>query len=261
MSARDLILSFTAPVFLVWLLVIFVRRKLYSEFPSFFAYIVYALAATMRIFLEDNPLWHFAAYWITEALYAIFALLVLREVFHRVFGLAYSSYWWFRFLLPTMITIVLSMSFVETLVHSLGRPYVARLLSAIYWFDLGVHALEGIILLLVLVLTAKFPVAWRQYEFGVLAGFGFSASVTMIADLLVLAQGQTYEAFFRYGPPLAYLFATLIWLHAFLSPLQSTRPSQMDAQEMQEVIRRSRELLEQIKKALGLQQAVTTIPV
>jgi hypothetical protein len=107
-----------------------------------------------------------------------------------------------------------------------------------------------------LALTLAFPVEWRQYEFGILAGFGLNASITMIAYLLRFEWGSSFETFFRYGPPVAYFLATLIWLHAFFHPPQPMPRSQMDYQEMLGVVRRSRELLEKIEKALGLRRRV-----
>jgi hypothetical protein len=256
MPVRDLILSFSAPAALICLLIIFLHRKMYREFSSFFIYIVYTLSATVLILLGGPPLVRFVVYWIAEALSAVLALLVLREVFHRVFALPYAAYGWFRFLLPGTVAIIVGVSLWETLTRPLGSGYLPRIASAIYWFDLGVHALEGTILLLVLALTIVFPVTWRRYEFGILAGFGISACVSMLADLLLLEWGHSHEMFFRYGPPIAYFLATLVWLHAFFRPPQPSRRSQMEPQELLEVVRRSRELLEKIEKALGLRRRV-----
>jgi hypothetical protein len=208
-----------------------------------------------------RPFLFFWIYWITAALDGMLALLVLREVFHRVFALPYAMYRWFRFLLPVTVLIILSISIWEMIYHPFGRSALGRLVSAVYWFDLGVHALEGAILLLVVALTLIFPVEWRQYEFGILAGFGISAGVTMFADLLRFVGGSTYETFFRYGPSVAYLLVTLIWLHAFIQPLQSPPRSQMDWEEMLGVVHRSREMLEKIKRTFGLRRQLLAPPV
>src|SRR5262249_54745599 len=167
MQAGDLILRFTPSAILLGLGTIFLRRKLYREFPFFFSYILYSLAATvLREIVIQRVLAYFWLYWITEALYGVLALLVLREVFHRVFALPYEAYRWFRYLLPAALLTILSLSFSEAVIHPQGAGYIPRLITAIYWFDLGVHALEGTVLLLVIALIVVFPVAWRQHEFG-----------------------------------------------------------------------------------------------
>src|SRR5215469_15130786 len=262
MTIRDLFLSFTAPAILLVLALIFLRRKLYREFPLFFTYVVYsAVGGALRETAIHHQFLYFWLYWISEALYGILALLVLREAFYRVFALPHAAYRWFRFLLPIIVLLILSLSMWEMAQHPLGTGTAGRMVSAIYWFDFGVHALEGAILLLVLALTLMFPVAWRRYEFGILTGYGISACVTMLADLLRFALGSRYETFFRYGPPIAYVLATLIWLHAFLVPPENPPRAQMGLDEMLGIMRRSREWLEWIKRVFGFRRQPLAPPV
>src|SRR5579864_6784771 len=182
MLVSDLILSFTPPAILVVIAIIFVRRKLHREFVFFFVYVLYSVTfGLLPEAVVGRPFLFFWLYWITDAVYGILGLLVLREVFHRIFALPYAMYRWFRFLLPITVAIILSISMWEMAYHPFGYSMVGRWMSAIYWFDLGVHALEAMILLLVLALTLVFPIAWRKYEFGILIGFGMSACVTMLA--------------------------------------------------------------------------------
>lgn len=261
MKTVDILFNLSPPVVVLLLSIIFVRRRLNRELPLFFIYMMYILVATaVRMSVMYRAGAYFWLFWGTEAGFGVFALLVMREVFHRVFALAYASYRSFNFLLPGAVFVILGFTLWETVKRPLGHGHLPWMVSAIYWFDLGVHLLEGVILLLVFALTAAFPVVWRKYEFGILAGFGLNASITMIVYLLRFERGIAYEAFFRYGPPIAYIFATLIWLHAFLRPLAPTRRSQMDMEEMLEVVRRSKELLEKIEKSLGLRRRAMIPP-
>ena len=253
MRIGDLILSYIPPVILLCIAGILVWRRLSAEFPFFFSSVVYAAAAgVLRTAVVYDAFLYFWLYWISEALYGVLALAVLREIFHRVFALPHAAFQWVRLLLPGALFLILTLSVWEMLYHPLGRN--PRIVSGIYWFDFGVHLLEGLILLLVLGLTTVFPVSWRRYEFGILAGFGINASVTMLAYLFRFEWGSRYELFFRYGPPVGYLLATLIWLHAFLQPPESLPKAQIGRDEMLGVVRRSRELLEKIEKVLGLRR-------
>lgn len=251
----DISLYFASPIVLLGLIIIFVRRRLSPEFPVFFAYLLYVpVTAVLRMSVNYHSPAYFWLYWSTEAGFGIFALLVLREVFHRVFAVAYASYRWFGFLLPATVFIIVGFTLWETIYHPLWPRHIPWIISAIYWFDFGVHLLEGMILLLVLALTIAFPVSWRQYEFGILAGFGLNASVTMMAYLFRFQGGHAYENFFRYGPPVAYFLATLIWLHAFFRPPAPSRHPQMDLEELLAIVRRWKHLLEKIEKAVGLRR-------
>lgn len=263
MPLIDLILTLSSPAILLVLAIIFFRRKLHHEFIFFFVYILYSVGAgVMLVAVAGRSTLFFWFYWITEALNAILALLVLREVFHRIFALPFVMYRWFRFLMPITVLIILTIAIREMAYRPLGKGAVGRMESAIYWFDLGVHALEGTILLLVLGLTAVFPVKWRerQYELGILAGLGIYAYVSMLADLLRFLRGGSYETFFRYGPPIAYVLATLIWLHAFMLLPEHPPRIRMSLEEMRAEIRHSREWLQWIKRIFGLRCQLLTPP-
>ena|SRR5215469_3229018 len=247
------VLSFAVAVVVLW-------RKQQREFPLFLSYILYSLVATLlRKAIIQDAFFRFWTYWITEALYGILALAVVREAFRRVFGPAYAAYRSFRLLVPTAVVLILIISLWEMAYHPLGHnPLVV---SAIYWFDFGVHLLEGIILLVLVALTAVFPVSWRRYEFGILTGFGINASITLLAYLFRFEWGSRYEAFFRYGPPIAYVLATLIWLHAFIVPPENPPRAQMGLDEMLGIMRRSREWLEWIKRVFGFRRQPLAPPV
>lgn len=255
MLLTDLILSLVPSAILLVLAIVFFHRGLHREFVFFFIYMLYSIIlGALPEAVAGRPLLFFWFYWTTEALNAILALLVLREVFHRIFALPFVMYRWFRFLMPITVLIILTIAIREMACRPLGKGAVGRMVSAIYWFDLGVHALEGTILLLVLGLTVVFPVKWkeRQYELGILAGLGIYAYVSMLADLLRFLRGGSYETFFRYGPPIAYVLATLIWLHAFMLLPEHPPRIRMSLEEMRGEIRHSREWLQRIKRIFGL---------
>jgi hypothetical protein len=261
MGTGNLLLSFSAPAILLGIAGIFVKRRFHVEFPLFFAYILYSAAVgILREAAIQHRFFYYWLYWITEAIYGIAEVLVIREVFRRIFALQYATWRWFRLILPGTVLLILALSLWQTLYHPLrhGIPWEV---NAIYWFDLGVHLVEGIILVLLLALTRLFPVAWRRYEFGILTGFGVAATVTMFAYLARFEGGVRYELFFRYGPPVGYIVATLLWLDAFARPLRQRSRTSMDPEELQGIVRSYRRLLEKIKRAVGLKQGSPEIAV
>ena len=262
MQTLDFSLYLASPIVLLGLIVIFLRRKLNKEFPLFFIYMLYVpVTAALRMSVMYHQAANFWVFWTTEAIYGALGLLVLREVFHRLFALSYASYRWFRLLLPVAMSLILTFTLWETIYHPLHRGSLSPIVSAIYWFDLGVHLLEGIILLLVLVLTLGFPLSWRRYEFGILAGFGLNACVTIIAYVLRFQLGGGYEMFFRYGPPLAYLVTTAIWLHAFLGAPDSTQRPEIDIDEAMALLIRAKDGLASVKRLLGWRRRALSPPV
>ena len=82
MPVGDLLLRLTAPLILLALIVVLIRRKLYRQFPVFFVYLAYALSASgLRIAVKSQPKSYFVIYWSADIIYGILALLVIREVF------------------------------------------------------------------------------------------------------------------------------------------------------------------------------------
>lgn len=248
MKALDFALSVTPPLVLTWLILIFIRQRIYRDFGAFFAYMLYVLlAAGLRAAVVGKAIPYYWLYWITEAIYGVAEMLVIREVFRHIFAMHYKSSPWFRLILPATVLVILGITLWQTIYHPLGHR-ISWAVSATYWFDLGVHLLEGIILALLGGLTLFLPLQWRKREFGILTGFGLAASVTLFAYLARFEGGSRYELFFRYGPPAGYIAASLVWLHAFVRPVEPSPRVQGDADEMGTEMSRSWRFVEKVKK-------------
>lgn len=260
MSTLDLMLGLVAPIILLPLAVVIYRRKLHKEFPFFFAYSLYAsIAGILREVLPQRRFGYFVFYWMTEAIYGILGLFVISEVLRHLFPI--EHYRWSRWLLPIAIGVILAFASSEVFYHPLGHGQISILVRCIYWFDVGVHGLEGLALVLVGVVTQFFRISWRKYEFGILTGFGISAFVTMLADLLRFDLGSGYETFFRYGPPIAYLAAAVVWLEAFVRPAAPKQGSKITRDEAQASLGRARAGLARVKKLLGWRYQTSVSPV
>jgi hypothetical protein len=254
MDIRDLILSFTAPLILLGLGAVLFRRRLYREFPLFFAYILYVpFADLLRISVASRPTPYYWLYWITEGIYGAAEVSVITEVFRWLFILEFESLRWFRALLPVTIFLIFGFSLWQTVYHPLGRG-IPWEVNAIYWFDFGVHLLEVAILVLLVVLRTVLPVRWRPHEFGILIGFGVAASFTLFAYLMRFEWGSRYELFFRYGPPAGYILATLVWLDAFLRPPEPRPRTERNAEEMLGTMRWYNALMKKIKRFMGMRK-------
>src|SRR5215467_2474851 len=107
MQIGDLILRFTAPAVLLVLVVVFLRRRFYREFPLFLTYILVALVVpVMRVAVRNQPVSYFVVYWTADAILGVLALLALNEVFKHLFESDYEDHWWFRLVLPTAALLI-----------------------------------------------------------------------------------------------------------------------------------------------------------
>jgi len=195
---------------------VMLRKRLHREFPAFFAYIMAQNIRSLITFpvyryYGDGPA-YFYVYWAGEFITYILMFAVMREVYRYVLqdykglqSLAALSFRW-----VFMITLGLAAISILVTPNVLSFKYV-------YWSLLEIKkairimqcGLTGFILTFISVLNLT-P---RHFIFGVSLGFGLLSFVG-----IVLSYGET--AFGEVGinfvyillEPLAYLFATTIWL-------------------------------------------------
>src|SRR5215469_13211904 len=223
---------------------VFVVRRFYRDFPFFFSYIVFTvLAALARVSVRGSPLVYFWVYWATDAMLGLLALFALNEVLKHLFSIDYAEHWWFRLSLPT-VAFSIALLF---LVLPVGRVTRYPVRNAVFSFDLGMHCLEVLILLLFVFLDKILVAAYDQYDFGIVRGFGVSALVTILADLLRSHFGKGFTVYFAYAPPLAYIVATLIWLYAFVRKPPSRQKLPITIRELLGLLRREAEVAEKIR--------------
>lgn len=245
MHLGDLILRLSAPAILLVLAVVFLRRKFYTDFPLFFTYILFApIATALRISVRNQPWPYFVVYWSSEAVFGILALLALNEVFKSMFDLDYEKHWWFRFILPVTAVIIALVFLGQP-----ARPTITlRLTNAVFSFDLGVHVLQAAFMVLFLILEKIVGASYDQHEQGIIAGFGISAGVTILTDLIRLHGGAGYTVYFTYVPPAAYILAAAIWLSAFVKEPPPRQRLPIPISELIELLKKQGEIAELIAK-------------
>ena len=240
----DWTLRITPAVILLVLVFVFLRRRFHMDFPFFFSYIVYApLATAVRIFLRTRPFAYFVAYWSTEAVFGILALLALNEIFRSLFASDYEDHRWFRLILPVMATVIGGIFLLEPI-----RPTNLPMANAVFSFDLGVHFLQATVLILFLILEKVLGAAYDQYEQGIIAGFGISASVTIFTDLVRFHGGSAYTVYFTYVPPAAYILVTAVWLRAFVKRPPPRQRLPVKLADLLNLLKREAEIAERIAR-------------
>jgi len=225
MHLLEVVLRVSGVALALSILTVLFRRKLHRMYPWFTRYVVAIIAATgMRYLASGNPVAYFWVYWITETAVGLFALGAINQVFNSIFREDLENYPRFRQLLPGLAAL-LTLAYVLYAVRHQPAG-LTILVSTLYGIDLAVHFLEAVALILCLLLQKIFAAAWNSVDFGLLAGFGISAAVTILADHFRSEQdiraGGFIERFFSYAPPMAFIVAELVWLMMLFSPEPTT---------------------------------------
>lgn len=199
------------------LAVLMVRRGVYRQYPFFFAYTAFAVAAEITRFTFNNPRsWtYFWLSWGIEAVYVVLGFMAVFEVFGHVFE-AFSHLVWFKFLLPVTGAIMLFIAVLIPIVH----PAVDTepLLQGIFFLQVAVRCLQLGIFFLIFFLARFFDLDYRQYAFGIAAGFGIAAAGILLGTLARTGGGLKFLIFFQYSASVSYCVAVMVWLASFIRP-------------------------------------------
>lgn len=211
------LLLLAPPVLQSVLAVLMVWRGTYKRFQFFFVYTLFAIVAETTKFVVYDPqknTWiHFWISWGSEAIYAVLGFLAIYEVFRYVFE-NFQHLAWFKFLLPVTVAIMLGIAVLIPIVHR--AVDTDTLLEGIFALQLAVRSLQLGVFFLIFLLARIFDLDYRQYAFGIAAGFGITVVGILLGTLVRTGLGLKFLMFFKYFPSMAYCIAVTVWLASFV---------------------------------------------
>jgi len=201
------------------LLVLLLARRAYRRFPFFLSYTIFAVlveVARMIVAIRSFNTWtYFYLYWGGEAVYAVLGFLAMYEVFREVFSNFYRLAW-FRFLMPSVGGLMLLIAALIPLTHP--PSHAPAILALIFNLQIAVRCLQLGVFLLIFLLARVFNLYYRQYAFGISAGFGIAAMGILAGTLVRTHFGLQHGIFFQFAPAVSYCVAVAVWLVSFVRP-------------------------------------------
>src|SRR5215470_10983035 len=182
--------------------VLLIWRKTQREFPYFLLYVLvveFVGIARLLIFHFARK-GYFYAFWITEALIAIFTFLVSYELFVRRLFPRFLNIAFYRYLFPIAGLAIALIAVPAALQNRKG----SLILAATH----GLTILLVTVLLFFVGLMTFMGRRWSRYEFGIALGFGLQAS----AELIVSTKWTKDLGYISDLPLIAFDAACLIWL-------------------------------------------------
>jgi hypothetical protein len=227
-------------VLLVWVSVLMVRRRLYRDFPLFVCFAISDVvvnAALFSLFCLNNELYYFV-YVIGTGLSVSLRFGVIHEVFQSVFGdsvalkkLATVIFRW--------ATALLLLAAIVVAVHTAGSG-ASRLTASIRVTSKIVGIVQCGLVLLLLLFSRYFHLAWRSYAFGIALGLGIYASVGFVTAAIASQFGNSMTAVFDLIEMGTFHCSVLIWLFYLLIP--EPAPKQVENVNLEDVRTWNREL-------------------
>lgn len=193
-------------------LVALIKKNLRREFPLFLWYTVAHLVESIVAFVISlTSAWgYFYVYWGWEAIDAIFTLIVIQSVFIRIFD-SYEALRGLGLVVFRWATIVLCIFAVVSAAYAPGND-TARLMNGVLVMERSIELVQVGLLLCLFLFSRLFGLAWRHYIYGIILGFGVSASVGLISAALRTQLGPKYHSALGWLISGAYGLGIFTWL-------------------------------------------------
>lgn len=249
-AKADIALLFLAVGMETVLLVLLLRRQIYSRFPCFFFYFIASIImGLIRASVSSNYQLYFHVFWITYPIYHLWIVLVLYEVFRQVFDDYYAVLPLFRWLFPSVAVLVIGLSVLYDLLHP--SVQANRLISALLMLGFAVNLMQSGLFLLFFFLVRHYRLWWRAYPYAIVLGFGVAAIGAWVPYWLRYDFGKNFNTIVKYTPPMAYIVAVIFWLDVFRRPEPDMRIKlSFHPAEALPVVRRTMEALKRIREGL-----------
>ncbi len=195
-----------------------VRRKLRLEFPFFFSYAAFQVVSAPLLWtLYHRGVYadYFYAYWTISALSFALGLGVLYEIFQHAFR-PYAALRGLGSMLFRWAALVLLMVAVIT---ALSAPAgQSPLITAILSLERSIRMMQCGLLILMLFFSPQLGLSWRSHLFGIAAGFGGYAAISLTPVSLRAQMGIPGDSAYPLINSGAYALAAATWFAYLLAP-------------------------------------------
>lgn len=199
--------TFALQLIVLWLLI---KRNLRGRFNWFFIYILYELAeSALRFSVSATSNLYWRVYWWTETGDVALMVLAFGESFLNTFR-EYTRLRWFVRIIWSCIGAALLYAFVRMLAFP---PIQANRRGAIIIdLEVAINFTLAVVGILYLGLKKLFRIENRQWESGIIEGFGIYIGFSIFRYLIRSIFGMRFPMLNAWIRPLGYLLAEIIWV-------------------------------------------------
>jgi hypothetical protein len=209
------------------LAIVVIARKSWRELPGFSSYILFVASASLikyAISPSHSNTAYFYAYWISETGSIVLGLVVVREIFMKLFAPHLA--------LRKLATIIFRVGVIALVVFGCAVLYAqdpglqGAYKGVAIWEEATRIIQVGLIMFLFLS-SGAFGLHWRQGVFGIALGFGIFTSVELVMLAVFLRIGPAAGPAFSIARLVAFSLSLLVWLGYLLAPERITASAEM----------------------------------
>jgi hypothetical protein len=172
-------------------------KKLYFEFPLFFAYSIFHIVSISATLVASglNPWTYFYTYWGFQVADMFLTIAVVQEIYSQTFE-QYESIQSLGRALFRWATVMLLMIALVSASVSPGTDS-ERIMNGLLVLSRSTHFLIGGLLLLLFMICGYFAIAWKRYVFGMALGFALLSSISLTTFALRAHFGETFHHYLQ----------------------------------------------------------------
>jgi hypothetical protein len=201
--------------------VLMVRRKLFREFPFFFAYTIFQIIEEGTLFILDHHprvtgIQYWQAHWVGD----LIAIALRLGVIHEVYSNAFRDYPGFKQLSRILFRVAASALIFIAIVIVARAPDdgTIPLLAGVPKVELAASMVLGGLVLLLLGFASYAGLAWRGFGHGIAAGFGVYSCVQLATQTMRIWTGPVAGYVFDLITMTTYHCSVVVWLVYLLAP-------------------------------------------
>jgi hypothetical protein len=215
-------------VLLALLALLMWKRGLHREFPAFFCYAVFEASGGILLYAVDvSPSVSATVFWWSYLFFLVVEGFIKFVVIGEVFTRLLSSYPPLGRLAKVLICSVGTvLVFTATIIASYANPTPFWLISTTRVLGRSVSVVQCGLIVFLFIFAAHFHLRWGRSIFGIILGFGITASVYLAYWALVadwLFQQNSY--LLDFVNMATYHVCVLIWFYYLLLPQKSVTTS------------------------------------
>jgi hypothetical protein len=197
-------------------------RKSWRDLPAFSSYILFVMTASLvkyAISRAHSGTTYFWAYWISEAVSILLGLLVVSEIFMKLFAPHMALRKLALLICRGAITLLVVFGCAVVYAQAPGDQgiYIGLMIA-----EEATRIVEVGLIMFLFLSSSAFGLHWRQHVFGIALGLGIFASVELVALAVRLHVGPTAFPAFAVARLVAFTMSLMVWLGYLLAPERVT---------------------------------------
>jgi len=206
-----------------------IRRKMWTEFPFFFSYLIFMLVRTIVLLMVYRALvahrtpyaTYFWSFWTAETLEVIAKFFIIYEIFAYALK-PYSS-------LARLIRVLFVWSFVVLLavafITAAAVPVNDRspLLQTIFTLKRTMATIQIGLLVFLFLFIKVFAIPWKHYLFGIALGLALYGTLDFVA-VAIRTWGPMFNDLWNWTIRIADGVGAVVWVVYFVFPQKERVP-------------------------------------